>query len=143
MSNVRRPPWVRSRGSISIHILRLLLIRGARREPSVRPGDVTAGHPVNLQQPWDAARWFVLFFFSPPSLRNARIRERRAGKVEVLTERQGHTQSRKPLESEWSSVFPIVQRRRAAQLREDRGRGGAAESRRLQAAARDGAGGEK
>lgn len=66
-----------------------------------------------------AAAWDAACFPPPPPLRNARIRQRRAGKVEVLTERQGHTQSRKPLEIEWSSVFPIVERCRAAQ--EDRG----------------------
>lgn len=81
----------------------------------MRPGDVTAGRPVNLQRRRPGTL-LVFFLFPPrPPLRNARIRQRRAGKVEVLTERQGHTQSRKPLESEWSSVFPIVERRRAAQ----------------------------
>lgn len=78
----------------------------------MRPGDVTAGRPVNLQR---RPGTLLVFDPPPPPLRNARIRQRRAGKVEVLTERQGHTQSRKPLEIEWSSVFPIVERCRAAQ----------------------------
>lgn len=69
---------------------------------------------MNLQQRPGSLLVFVPHD-PPPPLTNARIRQRRAGKVEVLTERQGHTQSRKPLEIEWSSVFPIVERCRAAQ----------------------------
>lgn len=46
------------------------------------------------------------------------VQEKKKG--EVLTKRQGHTQSRKPLDSEWSSVFPIVQRC-GGQPREDGG----------------------
>lgn len=63
-------------------------------------------------------------------LRNARTHQRRAGMVEVLTKRQGHTQSRKLLESECSSVFPMVQRCRAAPRgHRTQEEGGAVESR--------------
>lgn len=123
----------RSRGSIFIHILRPLLIRGAQRAPRRRYGG-TPGEPA-------AAAWDAACFCSPPTPAEKCEDTSKACREGGGTHGEAGTHTVQ--EAFGDRVELRLPHRGAVQGSSGgRRRGGAAESRRLQAAGRDGAAGK-